>query len=141
MSRQINIKFTFTVHEYILLSNLICICNIINIYIYIYIYIYLKGREIFVILINFVCSFYSYISEATYLKLVFLIYIYIYIHTYRHINFVSFVYCKIVATHTHTCTHWSHWFHSHIIFSSWFYLIILTSRSSLPNCEHDPSYQ
>ena len=38
-------------------------------------------------------------------------------------------------------THQSNWSHIHIIFSSWFYLIIVTSRNSLPNCEHDPSYQ
>ena len=40
-----------------------------------------------------------------------------------------------------TYTRWSHWFHIHIIFSSWFYLIIVTSWNSLSNCEHDPSYQ
>ena len=37
--------------------------------------------------------------------------------------------------------HWSHWFHIHIIFSGWFYLIIGISRNSLPNCKHDASYQ
>ena len=26
-------------------------------------------------------------------------------------------------------------------FSRWFYLIIVTSRNSQPNCEHDQSYQ
>ena len=39
-SIQINIKFTFTVYEYILLSNLIYIYIHIYIYIYTYIYIY-----------------------------------------------------------------------------------------------------
>ena len=91
-SIQINIKFTFTIYEYILLSNFIYIIYILYIY-------------------N--------------------IYIYIYIYTLRF-----FVYSNIVATH------WSHRFlHIHIIFSSWFYLIIVTSRNSLPNCEHDTSYQ
>ena len=47
------------------------------------------------------------------------------------------VYCNIVATHIHT----GHNGHIHIILSSWFYLIIVTSRNSLPHCEHDPSYQ
>ena len=28
-----------------------------------------------------------------------------------------------------------------VTFSRWFYLIIVTSRNSQPNCEHDPSYQ
>ena len=32
------------------------------------------------------------------------------------------------------------WFHIQIIFSSWFYLIIVTSKNSLPNDEHDPNY-
>ena len=41
-----------------------------------------------------------------------------------------FVYCDIAATHTHA--------HIHIIFSSWFYLVIVTSRNNLPNCENYP---
>ena len=58
-------------------------------------------------------------------------YIYIYIYTYTQTyNFVFFVYCNIAATHTHA--------HTHIIFSSWFYLVIVTSRNSLPNCENHP---
>ena len=65
-------------------------------------------------------------------------YIYIYIYIFIYINFVSSVYCNIVATHTHTAAHWSHWFHIHIIFPCCFYLIIVNSRNSLPNCEHDP---
>ena len=60
---------------------------------------------------------------------------------YVYINFLFLVYCNIVATHTHTAVHWSRWFHIHIIFSSCFYLIIVTSRNSLPNWEHDPIYQ
>ena len=36
---------------------------------------------------------------------------------------------------------WSHWFHIHVIFSSCFYLIIVTNRNSVFSCEHDPSYQ
>ena len=55
-------------------------------------------------------------------------------------NFVCFAYCNIVAA-THTHDGWSHWFHIQIIFSSWFYLIIVTSRNSEPNCEYDPRYQ
>ena len=62
---------------------------------------------------------------------------YICIHIY--INFVFF-YCNIVARHTYTA-HWSHRFDIHIIFPSCFYLIIVTSRNSLPNYKHDPSYQ
>ena len=47
--------------------------------------------------------------------------------------------CFIVTLSQHI--HWSHWFNIHIIFSSWIYLIIDTSRNSLPNCEHDTSYR
>ena len=50
------------------------------------------------------------------------------------VSFVFFVYCNIVAIH------WSHWFHIQIIFPICFYLTIVTSRNSLPNCEHDPNY-
>ena len=60
---------------------------------------------------------------------------------YIYINFVCFVYCNNVATHTHTAAHCSHWFYIHIIFPGCFYLFIVTSRNSLPNCEHDPIYQ
>ena len=64
-------------------------------------------------------------------------------YIYIYINFVFFIHCNIVATHTHTHTaaHWSHLFHIHIIFPSCFYLIIVTSRNRLPNCDHDPIYQ
>ena len=65
------------------------------------------------------------------------IYIYIYIHIYIY---KLCVFC-FVSTHTHTAAHWSLWFHIHIIFPSCFYLIIVTSRNSLPNSEHDPIYQ
>ena len=87
-SIQINIKFTFTVYEFITLYEYILLFN------YIYIYIYIN--------IAFIC----------------------------------------LLQHCHsTYTRLSRWFHIHIIFSSWFYLIFVTSKNSLPNCEHDPSYQ
>ena len=50
------------------------------------------------------------------------------------------VFC-LLAHCCNTYTRCSHWFHIHIIFSSLFYLIIVTSRNSLPNCKHDTSYQ
>ena len=90
----------------------------IHIYVYIYLYIYL----------------YIYIYVYIYIY----IYIYIYYDNYICINFVFFVYCNIVAIHVHTA---AHWFCIHIIFPSCFYLIIVTSTNSLPNCEHVPSYQ
>ena len=63
---QIDIKFTFTVFEYII------------VYEYIYIYLYLS----------------IYLS----------VYLYIYLYIYTYISdFVFFVYCNIVATHTHDC--------------------------------------
>ena len=45
----------------------------------------LKTREIFVILINFLSFFYSYIFERTHLKLAFPMWIYIYIYMYIYI--------------------------------------------------------
>ena len=52
----------------------------------------LKRREIFVILINFACFFYSYIYEVTHLKLAFVIYIYIYIlHIIFYIYYTLYV--------------------------------------------------
>ena len=57
--------------------------------------------------------------------------IYIYIYIYKLCAFCLLQHCR------NTYTHWSHWFHIHISF----YLIIVTSRNSLLNCEHDPSYQ
>ena len=51
----------------------------------------------------------------------------IYIYIYMYMNFVRFLYCNIDG-------------HTGMIFSSWFYLIIVTSRNRLPNCERDPSY-
>ena len=94
-SVQINIKSTFTVYEYILLSNLI--------YIYIYIYI---------------LSYYIYIYMH-----ICIIYLHIYIYIYM--NFMFFIYCNIVANHTHNL----------------FQLVLLVETDGLPNCEHDPSYQ
>ena len=76
----------------------------------------------------------------SYYLMIYLMYINTYIYNCIY-NFVFFVYCNIVATHTHTAAHWSHWFHIHIIFLICFYLIVVTSRNSLTNCEHDPSYQ
>ena len=89
-SIQVNIKFTFTVYEYILLSNLTYIIYKYNIYIYIYI-----------------------------------MFLYIYIYTYKLCVFCLLEHCF------NTCTRWSRCFHIHMIFSSQFYLIIVTSRSSL----------
>ena len=56
------------------------------------------------------------------------IYIYIYIKylkEYRNLSKKLCVFCKIVATHAHISTQWSHWFHIHIIFPSRFYFIIV----------------
>ena len=58
---------------------------------------------------------------------------YIYITIYIYINFVFFVYCNIVATHTHTAAHWSHCFHIHIIFDSFDSFEILL-KSSYRRC-------
>ena len=63
------------------------------------------------------------------------IYMYIY---YIKFEFLCFLF---IVTFSNTYTHWSHWFHIHIIFTSCFYLIIVTSGNSQPNCKHDPSYQ
>ena len=75
------------------------------------------------------------------------IYIYIYIYIlYVYIIYILYVYiiysvfCLFQHCYNiHAC--WSHWFHIHIFCSRWFCLIIITSRNSLPNCKHDPSYQ
>ena len=80
-SIQINIKFRFTVYEYIIYMN-------ISYYLIWYIYIY----EL--------CVF--------------------------------FVYCNIVATHTHDG-------HTGFTFI-WSFPAGFTSRNGLHNCEHDPSY-
>ena len=77
-SIKINIKFTFTVHEYIIVHEYIWIYSIIQFDIYIYVlYIY-----ILYIYTLYVC-------------------IYIYIYIYIYINFAFFVYWNIVATHTY----------------------------------------
>ena len=60
--------------------------------------------------------------------------IHIYIYIYELYVFCLLQHCR------NTYTRWSHWFHIQIIFSSWFYLIIVTSKNSLPNDEHDPNY-
>ena len=53
-----------------------------------------------------------------------------------------YIHIQCLLQHCHnTYIRWSHWCYIHIIFSSWFYLIIVTRRKGLPNCEHDPSYQ
>ena len=70
---------------------------------------------------------------------------YIYILSIKRIRkFVKQTLCFLVICNTDTHIQKlvrSHWFHIHIIFPSCFYLIIVTSRISLPNCEHVPSYQ
>ena len=45
----------------------------------------------------------------------------------------------MLTTHTHT-GHAGFTF-IHIIFPTFFYLILVTSRNSLPNCQDVPSYQ
>ena len=55
-----------------------------------------------------------------------------------------YIYICVFCLLQHCCntyTRCSHWFHIHKIFSSWFYLIINTSRNSLPKFEHYSSYQ
>ena len=53
------------------------------------------------------------------------IFTYIYIYIYIYMNFLFFIYCNIVANHTHNL----------------FQLVLLVETDGLPNCEHDPSYQ
>ena len=82
-SVQINIKFIFTVYEYIIVYEYILLSKFIYIYIYIiYIYIFI-----------FIIYIYTYIYMY--------IYIYIYIYKPINLNFELFVYSNIVATHTH----------------------------------------
>ena len=59
----------------------------------------------------------------------------IYIYIYK-----LCVFCLLKQSRN-TYAHWSYWSHTHITFPSCFYLIIVTSRNSLPNCGHDLSYQ
>ena len=59
----------------------------------------------------------------------------------RQTNFVIFVLCNIVATHTHpgfTGFVYVYNIYTNIydIYKLDYYLIIMTSRNSLPNCEH-----
>ena len=75
-SIQINIKFTFTVHE-----------SIIQFDIYIYIYIY----TIYILYIYYIYTIY----------ILYIYYIYINTYIYIYVNFVFFVYCNIVATQTY----------------------------------------
>ena len=96
---------------------------------------------------KFVFTVYEYILLSK------LIYIYIYIYIYMHIIYIYTFYIYVCIYIYELCvfcllqhcrnayTRWSHWFHIQIIFSSWFYFIIVTSRNSLPSCEYDPSYQ
>ena len=67
----------------------------------------------------------------------FYIYIYIY-YIYIYVYNICFLFIVTLLQHTHT-GHTG--FHIQIIFPSCFYLIIVTSRNGLPNCEHDPIYQ
>ena len=71
------------------------------------------------------------------IKFTFTVYEYI-IYNNIYICKLCFLFVPTLLEHIHC---WSHWFHIHIIFSSRFYLIIITSRNGLPNCEHDSSYQ
>ena len=70
---------------------------------------------------------------------IFYIYIYIYICICMYI-WTLYFFCLLQHCRN-TYTRWSHWFHIHTIFSSCSYLIIVTRKNSLPNFEHDPSYQ
>ena len=69
------------------------------------------------------------------------IYIYIYIYMYNYIYIYIYIYITIYIIHT--LLHTGHTAFTFIIYnlSYRFYLIIVTSRNSLPNCEHDPIYQ
>ena len=72
---------------------------------------------------------YSIIQFDIYIDInVYTIYIYIYIY----MNFVFFVNCNIVATHTYDG-------HTGFTFT-WSFPAGFTSRNGLHNCEHDPSY-
>ena len=93
-------------------------------YVYLSIYIYLSILYVYIYLLDIY---------------IYIIYIYIYIYLYMYIGYI---YIQCLLQHCHnTYIRWSHWCYIHIIFSSWFYLIIVTRRKGLPNCEHDPSYQ
>ena len=69
------------------------------------------------------------------------IYNIIYIYIYMCVC-VCVCVCVCLLQHCrNTYPRWSHRFHIHIVFSSWFYLNIVTSRNNLRNCERNPSYQ
>ena len=107
-------------------------------YIYIYIYIYIQVNHYKKTTHFERWTFRLTSSSAIFLQYTFEIYIIYIYYIYIYINFVFFClfwHCR------NTYTWWSHWFYIHIIFCGWFYLIIVTSRNILPNCEHDPSYQ
>ena len=111
---KINIKFTFTVHECLIVYEYIWIYSIIQFEIYIYIYIY----TIYLLYIYYNTIY---------------IYICIYVYTiYIYMNFVLFVYCNIVATHTYDG-------YTGFTFT-WSFPAGFTSRNDLHNCQHDPSY-
>ena len=76
-----------------------------------------------------------YIYIYAYYIYIYILYICMYIYIYELCVFCLLQHCR------NAYTRWSHWFHIQIIFSSWFYFIIVTSRKSLPSCEYDPSYQ
>ena len=57
-----------------------------------------------------------------------------------HLLHMNIYNCIWICIYRNTYTRWSHWFHIHIIFSSWFYSIIVTKSNSIANCKYDPSY-
>ena len=126
-SIQIKIKFTFTVYEYITAYEYILLSNLIYIYIYIY-----NLYNIYKIFIWSELYWRAPKERNSCCLQIDRIYIYIYIYIC--------VFCLLQHC-CNTYTRCSHWFHIHKIFSSWFYLIINTSRNSLPKFEHYSSYQ
>ena len=122
-SIQINIKFTFTVHKYIIVYEYIWIYSIIQFDIYICVYYVDIYLSIYV---------YLYIYISIYLYIYTSIHLYIYIYIYIYMNFVFFVYCNVIATHTYDV-------HTAFTFI-WSFPAGFTSRNGLHNCEHDRSY-
>ena len=120
----------------------------VNLFFGIYKYIYMNKKntqnllklkkfiffsEIFVILINFVCFFYSYIFERTHLKLTFLmhicnIYIYIYIYIYYILHIYVCMYIYMYNIYMCVCIY------IFIFFSSFFYVVILIIKVLNANC-------
>ena len=78
-------------------------------------------------------NIYEYILLSNFVY-IYILYIYtIYIYTINvYMNFVLFVYCNIVATHTYDG-------HTDLTFTRSF-PACFNSRNDLRNCEHDPSY-